>query len=90
MATRRILQGTVLSYDAGRGAGEIQTEQGETFPVHRTALHEEAARGLHPGDIVEFTPGRNRFGHKAALEVRRIGWEEDDAGTDDEPREWTF
>lgn len=86
---QRILQGTVLQFDADRGLGEIQTESGETYSVHRNALRDEALSGIYPGDIVEFVAGRNRFGHKAALEVRRVGWE-DDEGDDDSPREWTF
>lgn len=89
MASRRTLQGTVLQFDPGRGLGEIQTESGETFSVHRNALRDEALSGIFPGDIVEFVAGRNRFGHKAALEVRRVGWEDED-GDDDTPREWTF
>jgi cold shock CspA family protein len=88
MAKGRMLQGTVLHYDPERGVGEVQTERGETFPVHRNELRDEALRGLYTGDIVEFTGGRNRFGHKAALEVRRVGW--DEAGDDDTPREWSF
>lgn len=88
MAAKRILQGTVLDFDLQRGSGEVQTERGETFSVHRNDLRDEALRGIYPGDIVEFVPGRNRFGHKAALEVRRVGWDEDDGG--EEPREWSF
>lgn len=90
MATQRRLQGTVRSYDVQRGQGEIATDRGELFPVHRSALRDDALKGLYPGDIVEFTPGRNRFGHKAALEVQRVGWEEDDSDEGDGPREWTF
>lgn len=89
MARQRNLQGTVQHYDPQRGLGEIQTESGETFSVHRNELRDEALSGIFPGDIVEFVGGRNRFGHKAALEVRRVGWDEgdDDDGT---PREWSF
>jgi cold shock CspA family protein len=88
MASQRILQGTVQGFDAQRGLGEIQTEAGEVYSVHRSALRDEALSGIFPGDIVEFTAGRNRFGHKVALEVRRVGWE--DVDEDDAPREWTF
>jgi len=88
MARQRILQGTVLSYDPDRGTGEVQTEAGETFAVHRSALRDEALRGIYPGDIVEFVAGRNRFGRTAALEVRRVGWDEEE--DDGNPREWTF
>src|SRR3989337_822653 len=86
-ASQRILQGTVQAFDAGRGLGEIQTEAGEVFSVHRNDLRDDALSGIFPGDIVEFRPGRTRFGHKAALDVRRVGWEEDGG---DSPGEWTF
>lgn len=89
MASQRILQGTVQSFDLARGLGEIQTESGEVYSVHRSALRDEALSGIYPGDVVEFVAGRNRFGHRAALEVRRVGWEEDE-GDPDTPREWSF
>ena len=88
MANQRILQGSVQSFDPERGHGEIQTERGAVYAVHRSALRDEALSGIFPGDIVEFVPGRNRFGQRAALEVRRVGWE--DGADDDSPREWTF
>jgi cold shock CspA family protein len=88
MASRRTLHGTVQGFDPDRGTGEIQTESGEVFHVHRSELRDEALSGIFPGDIVEFVAGRNRFGRQAALEVRRVGWEEDEG--DDGPREWTF
>jgi len=87
MAERRILQGTVLGFDAERGHGEIEADGGRVYAVHRNDLRDEALSGLYPGDIVEFVAGRNRFGRPAALEVRRVGWEE---GGDDSPGEWTF
>ena len=89
MASKRNLQGIVQHYDPQRGLGEIQTEDGKTYSVHRNELRDDALSGIFPGDIVQFVAGRNRFGHKAALEVRRVGW--DDEGDDDgKPREWTF
>ena len=88
MASQRTLQGTVQAFDDERGLGEIATESGEVYSVHRSALRDDALSGIYPGDIVEFVAGRNKFGHRAALEVRRVGWE--DESEDDEPREWTF
>lgn len=86
---RRIGQGVVRRFDADKGVGEIEAENGAVFAVHRSALRDEALSGIFAGDIVEFRVGRNRFGRPAALEVRRIGWEdeEDEGGA---PREWTF
>ena len=86
---RRIGQGVVQRFDADKGVGEIEAEDGKVFAVHRSALRDEALSGIFAGDIVEFRVGRNRFGRPAALDVRRIGWEdeEDEGGA---PREWTF
>ena len=83
-------EGVVKSYDQEKHSGIIETEQMEELPVHRSALLEAAANGLYPGDLVSFKIGRNRFGKRAALEVRRIGWEEDGGGDDEAPREWQF
>lgn len=82
-------QGVVKNFETTKGTGEIEMESGETISVHRTAIDESSGGVLHLGDIVEFKVGRNRFGNRAALEVRRIGWEEEEE-TGDEPREWTF
>ena len=81
-------EGKVLSYDQGKGTGIIAADNGEELPVHRTALTEDLGGGLYPGDIVEFTVGRNKFGKRAAQQVRRIGWEEEEES--DTPREWNF
>jgi len=80
-------EGVVKEFDAERGTGVILAREGEELPVHRSAIADEGLRALHVGDIVEFTIGRNRFGRRCALQVRRVGWEE---GESDEPREWTF
>ena len=87
MAERKIVQGTVRDFDPARGHGEVETEDGRVYAVHRNDLRDEALQGVYPGDIVEFVIGRNRFGRPAAQEVRRVGWEE---GGDDGPGEWTF
>jgi len=82
-------EGIVKHFDPDRGTGAIETESGDELFVHRSALADDGPRDLFPGDVVEYTLGRNRRGRPAAVNVRRIGWveEEDDA---DEPREWTF
>lgn len=81
-------QGTVRSFDPQKGTGLIVTDEQEELRVHRRALAEDGLLVLHPGDVVEFRVGRDRFGRRAALDVRRIGWVEEDE--DDTPREWTF
>jgi len=80
-------EGTVKDFDETRGTGTILAENGEELSVHRSAIEDEGLRALHPGDIVEFSTGRNKFGHRCAVHVRRIGWEE---GAGDTPREWSF
>ena len=84
-----VSKGSVKFYDLEQGRGEIEAENGEMLPVHRSALLDDALSGLYSGDIVEFKAGRDRFGRRSALEVRRVGWEE---GEDEDapPREWTF
>ena len=80
-------EGVVKEFDAQRGLGIILGQDGEELSVHHTAIADEGLRALHPGDIVSFSIGRNRFGRRCAVQVRRIGWDE---GGSDEPREWSF
>ena len=82
-------QGTVRSFDTGRGSGEIEADSSEMIQVFRSALRDEALSGIYPGDIVSFQIGRDRFGRRVAQEVRRIGWDEGE-DPDAPPREWTF
>jgi CspA family cold shock protein len=79
-------EGVVREFDDRKGSGMIMTRDGEELPVHHSGIDEEGLRSLHPGDIVEFAIGRNKFGRRAAVAVKRIGWEEEA----DEAREWTF
>ena len=81
-------EGVVKSYDQDRGQGINKDDEGEELTVHRTGLAEEEPGSLFPGDIVEFTKGRNKWGRPAALNVKKIGWE--DENDDSEPKEWTF
>ncbi|MDH5753372.1 MAG: cold shock domain-containing protein [Deltaproteobacteria bacterium] len=83
-------QGIVQSFDQEKGHGIILTDDQEELPVHRSALAEESVSSLYPGDVVEFRVGKNRYGRRSALEVRRIGWDESHGDEDDEPKEWTF
>ena len=83
-------EGIVLEFDQEKGHGLIEAENGEKLPVHRNDFAEESQQGLYSKDIVEYTLGRNRFGKRAAKNVRRIGWEEGDTDEDGPPREWSF
>jgi CspA family cold shock protein len=80
-------EGVVREFDDRRGLGVIVTEDGEELSVHHSAIEDEGLRALHPGDIVSFSIGKNKFGRRCAVQVRRIGWEEPGS---DEPREWSF
>jgi len=80
-------EGVVREFDERRGLGMIVSREGEELSVHHSAIEEEGLRALHPGDIVEYAIGRNKFGRRCAVQVRRIGWEEEGG---DSPREWTF
>ncbi len=81
-------EGVVKRFDAERGSGVIETERGDELFVHRSALVEDGPRELFAGDVVEYRLGRDRRGRPAAVDVRKIGWVEED--DDDTPREWTF
>lgn len=81
-------EGIVKQFDTVKGTGIIEAESGEELPVHRSAIEDDSGGNLYPGDLVEYKLGKNRFGRRAALDVRRIGWEEQDE--DGEPREWNF
>jgi CspA family cold shock protein len=80
------MEGVVKEFDSQRGHGTIVGENGDELAVHHSAIEDEGLRALHPGDLVEYTVGRNKFGRRCAVSVRRIGWEE----SSDTPREWTF
>ncbi len=86
MAEQAAREGVVKEFDTSRGLGIIVTQDGEELSVHHTAIEDEGLRALHPGDIVEFAIGKNKFGRRCAVHVKRIGWEEGS----DEAREWTF
>jgi len=49
--TRR--RGTVRSFDERRGRGEIEANDGTTFPFHSTAIA-DGTRRIAPGTPVEF------------------------------------
>ena len=81
-------RGIVREFDPERGTGVIEEDDGREIRVHRSGLEGGTRQGLHPGDIVEFQVGRSRKGGTTAVQVVRIGWEEEEES--DEPREWTF
>jgi len=81
-------RGVVMEYDPEKGRGTIEEEGGGEIPVFRSGLGGEGQRVLYRGDVVEFRVGRSKRGGRAAVDVVRIGWE--DEPVDGSPREWTF
>jgi len=60
-------KGTVKWFNAEKGYGFIQQEEGPDVFVHFTAIQAEGFRTLHEGDRVEFEvePGRGGKGPQA-------------------------
>jgi cold shock CspA family protein len=81
-------RGVVTEYDPERGRGTIDEDGGGEVPVFRAGLGEDSQGVLYRGDIVEFRVGRSRRGGRAAVDVVKIGWEEEPE--DGSPREWSF
>ena len=85
-----MMEGVVRRFDAHKGHGFIETRDSrEEITVHRKDFNDEGLSALHPGDVVAFKLGRNKFGRRAALRVQVIGWEAEE-DPDAAPREWTF
>jgi cold shock CspA family protein len=81
-------RGIVREFDPERGMGVIEEDSGGEIRVFRSGLGEDGLRVLYRGDVVEYRVGRSRRGGRTALNVVRIGWE--DEPDDENPREWTF
>ena len=68
MATRPILRGTVTSFSAEDGLGEVADESGATYPFHCTAIS-DGTRLIETGTVVTFglVPA-----HHGRLEARPV------------------
>jgi CspA family cold shock protein len=73
MLRRNMKKGTVKWFNAEKGYGFIQQEEGPDVFVHFTAIEANGFRTLNEGEQVEFEvePGRGRKGPQAK-KVRRI------------------
>ena len=64
-------KGTVKWFNAAKGYGFIQRENGEDVFVHFSAIQSEGYKSLSEGDRVEFTVEEGKKG-PAAAEVRKV------------------
>ncbi len=66
-------KGTVKWFNAGKGYGFIQREQGGDVFVHFSAIQSEGYRSLNEGDAVEFEVQDGPKGLQAANVTRLEG-----------------
>ena len=64
------MQGTVKWFNAGKGFGFIETEEGEDVFVHFSAIQDEGFKTLEEGQSVEFEIVKGDRGPQAANVVR--------------------
>ena len=65
--------GIVKWFNAEKGYGFIESEQGSDVFVHYSAIWADGFRTLAEGDRVEFEVGSGRDGRSQAEEVRKVG-----------------
>jgi cold shock CspA family protein len=70
------VRGTVASFDAGRGVGEIDGHDGATYPFHSTVIA-DGSRTIADGSEVEFdvVPGHLGLWEAAAVRPANTGGE---------------
>ena len=64
-----MVRGTVTSFDAGRGVGEIAGRDGVTYPFHATVIA-DGTRAITDGTEVEFDIVAGHLGQWEAAAVR--------------------
>lgn len=64
--------GTVKWFNAEKGYGFIESEQGSDVFVHYSAIEADGYRTLAEGDKVEFEVGSGRDGRNQAEGVRKV------------------
>jgi CspA family cold shock protein len=67
-----VTTGTVKWFNAEKGYGFIESEQGSDVFVHYSAIEADGYRTLAEGDKVEFEVGSGRDGRNQAEGVRRV------------------
>ncbi len=71
----RMRRGRVKWFDASKGFGFIEDEQGQEVFVHFTAIQEDRFRTLEPGSEVYFASVNGEKGPKAIKVIKIIGQE---------------
>ena len=66
------VRGTVASFDAARGIGEIAARDGKTYPFHCTVIA-DGSRTIAAGAEVEFDVVAGHLGRWEAAAVRAAG-----------------
>jgi cold shock protein len=67
-----VTTGTVKWFNAEKGYGFIESEQGSDVFVHYSAIEADGYRTLAEGDQVEFEVGSGRDGRNQAEGVRKV------------------
>jgi CspA family cold shock protein len=67
-----VTTGTVKWFNAEKGYGFIESEQGSDVFVHYSAIEADGYRTLAEGDKVEFEVGSGRDGRNQAEGVRKV------------------
>jgi cold shock CspA family protein len=66
------MRGTVTRFDAGRGLGEIESDDGATYPFHSTVIV-DGTRTIPVGAAVEFEVILGHLGRWEAAAVSYAG-----------------
>jgi cold shock CspA family protein len=66
------MRGTVTRFDAGRGLGEIESDDGATYPFHSTVIV-DGTRTIPVGAAVEFDVIPGHLGRWEATAVSYAG-----------------
>lgn len=67
-----VLSGTVAAFDAARGLGEVEDEEGRRYPFHCTHIA-DGSRDVPVGAKVEFAVAPGHLGRWEAVAIRVTG-----------------
>jgi cold shock CspA family protein len=66
-----VLTGTIIAFDAHRGLGEVEDEDGRRYPFHCTRIA-DGSRNIPVGVKVEFTVAPGPLGRWEAVTIRTV------------------